>query len=297
MIEDIYQSFFTTVSDFVYLVKTIEVLQILLVGFGMMLLAAMYRGRAKVFNKKALAGIAATIALFIANIFIIPFVMMAVDGLQALLDSYNIARVSNETWSSLPFVLVAAIAIFLGDFIDYWNHRFMHMKWIWPVHAVHHSDHELNAFTTFRVHALEVLIMRTSHVIGLAWLGLPAEAVGFAAILFTFHNMYVHTDVDWNHGPLKYVIASPRFHSWHHADFPEAFGKNLANVFPFFDVMFGTYYVPSKCDHPMGAQGVPHADVVGLLAYPVSEWSRMAKPHLKALQDGDDKEEPVIAAE
>ena len=65
-------------------------------------------------------------------------------------------------------------------------------------------------------------------------------------------NMYVHMDLDWTHGPLRYVIASPRLHRRHHADVPEAYGKNLANVFPFYDVMFGTDYVPGPCRERMG---------------------------------------------
>jgi sterol desaturase/sphingolipid hydroxylase (fatty acid hydroxylase superfamily) len=90
-------------------------------------------------------------------------------------------------------------------------------------------------------------------------------------------NAYVHMDVDWGHGPLRLIIASPRFHRWHHADTPELYGKNIANMFPFYDVMFGTYIDPGVCREPMGAIGVPENHFLKLMAYPFVEPVRMAK--------------------
>ena len=59
----------------------------------------------------------------------------------------------------------------------------MHMKWLWPVHAIHHSDPDVNALTTYRVHALETLVMWGSYTILLTWLGLPADAIGIGALI------------------------------------------------------------------------------------------------------------------
>jgi sterol desaturase/sphingolipid hydroxylase (fatty acid hydroxylase superfamily) len=96
-------------------------------------------------------------------------------------------------------------------------------------------------------------------------------------------------DLDWGHGPFRYLLASPRFHRWHHADTPELYGKNLANMFPFFDVMFGTYHVPGICREPMGAVGVPENNFIQLMLFPITEPFKMvkadfAKRKAKALQ-------------
>ncbi len=46
---------------------------------------------------------------------------------------------------------------------------------------------------------------------------------------------------------------------------------------PVYDYVFGTYYNPGVCREPMGADGVPHADVISLMLFPLTEWSRMIK--------------------
>jgi len=51
----------------------------------------------------------------------------------------------------------------------------------------------------------------------------------------------LHTQV-----PLRYVIASPTFHRWHHSNEPEAIDKNFAGLFAFIDLAFGTFYMPDQ---------------------------------------------------
>ncbi|MEM1365466.1 MAG: sterol desaturase family protein, partial [Pseudomonadota bacterium] len=177
----------------------------------------------------------------------------------------------------IPFWLIALFAIIAFDFVDYVNHRMMHLRWLWPIHAVHHSDHDLNAFTSFRVHFLEAFFMRGTYIVGLGWMGIPPEAAGIGAVYLMIHNMYVHTNIDWDHGPLNWLIASPRFHQWHHADKPAAYGKNLSNLCPMWDMMFGTYYVPGPCDLPTHTQEVEHASPISLILAPFQMWGRMVR--------------------
>jgi len=110
--------------------------------------------------------------------------------------------------------------------------------------------------------------------------------------------MYVHMNLPFNHGPFKYLIASPVYHRWHHADVPEAYGKNLANVIPLYDVMFGTYYEPGPCNEPMGAlkTGVADKNPFAIYIYPFQEWARMIREKL-AKTDGDTPVEQIHPGE
>ncbi|MBI1314361.1 hypothetical protein GC176_23950 [bacterium] len=174
-------------------------------------------------------------------------------------------------WFSIPLILLAI------DFADYWNHRLMHVsKWFWPVHAIHHSDPHPTVLTVGRVHLFEPAVMQFSYLLLLTWLSLPYEVLGGVAGLRILHNMYIHMNLDWDHGPFKYLIASPRFHRWHHADKPAAYGKNLANLFPFYDVLFRTYYAPGTCDVSVGARGVP-TTALKMVAWPFQEWARLVR--------------------
>jgi sterol desaturase/sphingolipid hydroxylase (fatty acid hydroxylase superfamily) len=250
-----------------------------LVFAALLLLLAAYRGWRSSWPRRAVdavESVKATLAIININLVLTPVVWLMSEQLKALYALLGIPRVPGSLWTGMPLWLLSLIAILAQDFANYWNHRAMHWKWLWPVHAIHHSDPVVNGLTTYRIHILEALVMWGSYTILLTWLGMPADAIGIGALLLTFHNIYVHINVDWGHGPLRLLIASPRFHRWHHADVPEAHGKNLANIFPFFDWMFGTYRVPGPCDAPVGAAGIPRNDVVKLTLWPLLEWARLA---------------------
>ena len=48
----------------------------------------------------------------------------------------------------------------------------------------------------------------------------------------------------WGFGPFRYLVASPRFHRWHHTSEQEGLDRNFAGPFPWIDVVFGTFYMP-----------------------------------------------------
>ncbi|MEO0637291.1 MAG: sterol desaturase family protein [Pseudomonadota bacterium] len=249
---------------------------IMAAGFTMLAVTGWVRGWHRVLTERMGKGVAATLVLLTINSALIPFAMAGVWALQNLYEVWRLPVIPPSFWDGVPALLVVVIAVVAFDFMDYVSHRLMHLPWLWPIHAVHHSDHDVNAFTTFRVHVLEVAFMKLSYVVGLSWLGVTPEAAGLGLVFLTLHNMYVHMDIDVDHGRLNWLIASPRFHRWHHADEPVAYGKNLANLVPLWDMLFGTYYVPGKCEKPTSAEGVPHANVPALMLFPMVEWFRMA---------------------
>jgi sterol desaturase/sphingolipid hydroxylase (fatty acid hydroxylase superfamily) len=219
-------------------------------------------------------GIFATIGVFAINLAFLPFVWFASGEFQSFYNSFGLPHIPVEFWADVPVWVLVPLAAVLFDFANYWNHRVMHMKWLWPVHAIHHSDPDVTGLTSYRTHFLETLVMWMSFTILLSWAGFPPNVLGFAAVVLQLHNVYVHINLDWDHGPFRFLLASPRYHRWHHADVPAAYGKNLANTFPFFDVLFGTYYVPGRCEAELGAEGVPQNDVVALALFPFREWVR-----------------------
>jgi sterol desaturase/sphingolipid hydroxylase (fatty acid hydroxylase superfamily) len=198
--------------------------------------------------------------------------------LQTIYFAAGVFTLPADTWATTPLWLVAIFGLAAKDFADYICHRLMHTRWLWPTHAAHHSDTDVNAFTSHRVHLLEVIMMSLTYVVVLTWLQMP-QAIPIVAVLGSLHNMYVHMDLDFHHGPLKYLIASPVFHRWHHADVPEAYGKNLANLMPIYDVIFGTYRVPGACKEEMGAlkSGIVDKNPFLIWVYPFQEWSRLVR--------------------
>ena len=146
--------------------------------------------------------------------------------------------------SRLPFWGQAALIIVTGDFVGYWMHRAFHRGRLWRFHAVHHSSTELDWLSSVRVHPVNEIVMRLASVAVILPLGLAPLAFAAIAPFLTLFAILIHADLDWDWGPLRRVVASPRFHRWHHTDETAARDKNFAGLLPLWDILFGTYHMP-----------------------------------------------------
>ena len=69
---------------------------------------------------------------------------------------------------------------------------------------------------------------------------------------------------------LRWVIASPQFHHWHHCRDPSAYDRNFAPHLVVFDFLFGTAKIPPARVMPdcYGAHDVVPADFWGQMLHP-----------------------------
>lgn len=190
-----------------------------------------------------------------------------------------------EVWQDQPIWLKALVALLVYDFGMYWVHRFLHTSWLWPSHAVHHSDPELHFLSWSRGHFTEQLVIAAALVFTTSWLGFGLEEIAGLALIKGLHQYYAHSKLDWDHGIFREVLVSPQFHRWHHANVPEAYDKNFASIFPFYDRLFGTCYNPgSAINVPTGIEDNPPNDFVTQTLYPFRAWARMLKAYRARLQ-------------
>lgn len=175
--------------------------------------------------------------------------------------------------SRLPLGLQIPLGLLVHDFASYWMHRLFHASArLWPFHAVHHSPRQLDWLASLRVHPVNDVLQKTMSAVPLLVMGFqPVLAAGFAPLL-VLYALLLHADVDWSFGPLSRVIASPRFHRWHHAN-EVAFtdndqarrGRNFAGLFPVWDLMFGTFSLPARSPARTGVDDDVPANPVGQL--------------------------------
>jgi len=72
-----------------------------------------------------------------------------------------------------------------------------------------------------------------------------AEAPLVTYIAFvSIQAMFIHANVRFTFGPLRWVLATPQFHHWHHGADPESVNRNFAVHLPLLDRLFGTCYLP-----------------------------------------------------
>ena len=199
--------------------------------------------------------------------------------------------VSPAFWDALGTpLLVAALAVFCGDFVGYWRHRLEHSWWLWPSHAVHHSDTEMTWLTLSRFHPINRITTTAIDGAVLVALGFPPYAVIANAFVRHYYGYFVHADLPWTYGPLGRVFVSPAMHRWHHALDRRAFHTNYATVFSCLDVWFGTYRVPGPCTAPLGVTDKMAPGAFGQIAHPFKRSSyrrwKVKKPVKSAAEGG-----------
>jgi sterol desaturase/sphingolipid hydroxylase (fatty acid hydroxylase superfamily) len=103
---------------------------------------------------------------------------------------------------------------------------------------------------------MENLIEATGETLlflGSAMVGVDPLVLSVAGLVIGFYNLFVHSNVRWTFGPLRYILVSPVFHRWHHSDTPQAADKNFAAMFSCLDLVFGTFYMPmNSAPHTVG---------------------------------------------
>ena len=74
------------------------------------------------------------------------------------------------------------------------------------------------------------------------WLVFNEGAV-YVGLVYVYSSL-LHANVKGDFDRLGHVVATPRFHHWHHGLEEEAVDKNFAIHFPLFDRVFGTFHLP-----------------------------------------------------
>jgi sterol desaturase/sphingolipid hydroxylase (fatty acid hydroxylase superfamily) len=177
-----------------------------------------------------------------------------------LSDSLGVS--SLQVSPALAIWVLPFYALVLADLGYYVAHRLMHrLPFLWPFHEVHHSAEVLTPVTVFRVHPVEELVtscvqstlnalsaaiftsVTTVSVHPLSLFGL--NFITFCVFLFGFQLRHSHV---WlSYGPiLSRIFISPAQHQIHHSEAEKHWNKNFGFMFAFWDLMFGTIYVPKE---------------------------------------------------
>jgi lathosterol oxidase len=161
---------------------------------------------------------------------------------------------------SQPYVLQFFEIALLADIVQYWVHRMFHeIPWLWKFHAVHHSTEVLDWMSGNRIHIVDLALTRSLIYIPAFVLGYSQGPMLAYIVFVALYSVFIHANLNFKFGPLRYVLATPQFHHWHHGAEEEAIDKNYAIHFPLLDMLFGTFHLPG--DRWPAYYGVKHNDV------------------------------------
>jgi sterol desaturase/sphingolipid hydroxylase (fatty acid hydroxylase superfamily) len=169
-----------------------------------------------------------------------------------------------------PMWLQVIEVLFIGDLVGYWMHRAFRGKALWTFHAVHHSSTQVDWLSSARLHPVNDVLTRAAQAHPGIMLGYPPTVLAAYVPLLSFYAILIHANVPWDFGPLRYVVASPLFHRWHHGSEAEGQDTNFAGLFPVLDLLFGTFYMPpNRQPLTIGIAGNPvPAGLAAQLWYP-----------------------------
>jgi len=156
--------------------------------------------------------------------------------------------------SGLGFGAVLVLVTLVYELLAYALHRLLHrVPVLWRIHAVHHSDTELDFSTTYRSHPLELFLVAAATFPVTLLIGPPVAVVvayQFARVcvnVLAHSNVYVPEPVD---RLLRRVIVTPDFHRCHHSNDRRFTDSNYGAFLSVFDHLFGTATSKPFGEHP-----------------------------------------------
>ena len=133
------------------------------------------------------------------------------------------------------------MALILADFSYYWMHRIEHrVRFLWAIHAVHHSSTEFDLTTGLRLAWLESLFEWVFFV-PMILLGFDLVQVVVSILLVVAYQTWIHTEHIKKLGWLDKIVNTPANHRVHHGSNPHYIDKNFGGILMLWDKFFGTY--------------------------------------------------------
>jgi sterol desaturase/sphingolipid hydroxylase (fatty acid hydroxylase superfamily) len=188
--------------------------------------------------------------------------------LDSILHDFRFDRLNVESWwpgvTSIP-VVSFVIYLVLLDFVDYLYHRASHtFNWWWQLHALHHSQTVMTAWSDNRNHVLDDIMRATFMAFFALLFGVSPGQFIMLIALSQFIQSWQHANIKVHLGPARYLLISPMYHRMHHAVGygHEAIGKpgvlggcNFGILFPWWDMAFNTAIFPKEV-YPTGVRNL-----------------------------------------
>ena len=199
----------------------------------------------------------------------------------ALLFRWAVDSDFQRAVAAQPLALQLVQAVFLADLFQYGIHRLFHrVPWLWRFHAVHHSSRELDWLAGSRLHLVDVVLTRAVSFVPLFVMGFSQAAMLGYVVLVSFQAVLIHSNLRFRSRWLRWLVATPEYHHWHHSAEPQAVDRNFAVHLPAIDLVFGSAYLPDRWPREYGVAGHPVPD--GWLA-------QLAYPFRRSAQPGDER--------
>lgn len=184
-------------------------------------------------------------------------VIVSVAALWAEQQQFGLFNQTQWHW-----LIEGVIAFILLDFAVWLQHWAMHrFSFLWRMHAVHHSDRDLDVTTALRFHPFELIVSTLYKSAIVAVLGVPLLVALAFELWLNANALFNHSNIRlpaWLDKSLRTVLVTPNMHLVHHSVSADDQRHNYGFAMSFWDRLFGTYRAqsPSGADHAIGLSGI-----------------------------------------
>jgi sterol desaturase/sphingolipid hydroxylase (fatty acid hydroxylase superfamily) len=166
-------------------------------------------------------------------------------ALAGVLLGQQLPAALRDAVASQSHWLQAIELLIVGDLLFYGVHRAFHaVPALWRFHAIHHSIEEMDWLAGHRVHPLDQILTKGIALVPCFALGFSAWAIAAFVIFYQCHSLLLHSNIRCSLGPLRWLLASPQFHHWHHSSEREGWNRNFGAQLPWWDMLFATAHMP-----------------------------------------------------
>lgn len=226
----------------------------------------------------------------LVNGIVIKIGLLVVVGTAMLVLRRFIPAELTQAVQSQPIWLQAIEVVILADTGFYLAHRAFHaVPFLWRFHSIHHSIEEMDWLAAHRVHPIDQILTKSASFLPVFALGFSSPAILIFTLLYQWQSLFIHSNTRIKFGPLKWLLASPQFHHWHHANERQAYDKNFAGQLPLLDMLGGTLFMPDRMPEKYGTDDPVPSLYHQQLAYPFVGSAEPLAPAADPLPAGEAK--------
>jgi sterol desaturase/sphingolipid hydroxylase (fatty acid hydroxylase superfamily) len=222
------------------------------------------------------------ISFWTVNLFLAAFLFPPAAFVRPRMEALSGFKI--PSWPIANAELSLVVGFLLLDLMRYLVHRCEHaVPLLWRLHALHHSDPDVDVTTAVRHHPIEYLFASAIYWIALLVLDIPAVVVlshgvvTFAAAAVQHGNIRLPERLErW----LQPVLVTVDMHRIHHSVVFEQASSNYGAVLSIWDRFFGTYIRITRPQHErivFGVRELPRRDCLKPSAMLVTPW-RITRP-------------------
>ena len=183
------------------------------------------------------------------------------------------------SWQIADGLASFVAAFLLLDLLRYLVHRCKHaVPILWRIHALHHSDPDVDVTTAVRLHPIEQLLGSSVFWLAVILLDIPASVVlSYGLAVFTIEAIQ-HGNIrlpEWLERYLQPVLVTVDTHRIHHSVVFAQGSCNYATVLSVWDRLFRTYTQLTQAQHDnivFGVRELPRRDCLKPSAMLLTPW-------------------------